>query len=216
MGNIYPTAKYKVLTYNKIDSIEHQDLNAELVSCLHRYIDFGHSNFRWANINDSCSIKEKWFKKITYNLSNSKFNTYRILNSSHQRFTKTIRHAELFVMSGGGYFNEGWPTKVFSQLKELEIAQSLGIETLILGPTIGKLTQRQKEMTKRVFNKSKFVAVRDDSSQNTLSEIGVESTIIPDIAMAKWITEHPTHKDKINKVGVIYTSGVSMASFLLS
>lgn len=203
--NINPKSEFTVLTYSKKDSVSHCNENIKLEYTLHRNVDLNNTKYKFINFNESITIYSKVMERITKLISDSEvFFNYK--SKKHiENHKKIIIDSDIYIMCGGGYFNEKWVSKVRSQLVELELAQEAGIKTAILGPTIGKIPKQLQHLAKKVFGSADLVIVRDESSKKTLAKIGVKADVIPDIAMGCWEVNEAS--DSIKQVGIAYTSG---------
>ena len=206
LKNLDSAIEIIVLTYDNHDSISHLSQGVVLKPSLHKLIDCQAARYRWRDINENISIFDTYVGKLLRVIDNSKLNILRIIKYKSSKFENSLNGADLFIMCGGGYFNEGWASKTYSHIKELEIAQNLGIPTAVLGPSIGKLTSRQKNMVKNVFDKSKALIIRDEASLETLKNEGLSAKILSDIAITDWITVQAKNIDQISNIGITINS----------
>lgn len=98
---------------------------------------------------------------------------------------KQYQNADLFVMSGGGYFNS-WEDSMISRIIELELAQLCKVKSVIIGQTLGPFTIPQaKDRLKNALNSAYGIYVRDIESKKELMAMGIESVLAPDLALSQ-------------------------------
>ena len=93
-----------------------------------------------------------------------------------------FRDADVFLMSGGGYFNT-WQTQFRARVRELELAHKYDCKVLLFGQSIGPFTDQQKEILKKAIKSSDEICVRDSESVSELQTLGFQSALAPDLAM---------------------------------
>ncbi|MFS0489339.1 polysaccharide pyruvyl transferase family protein [Leadbetterella byssophila] len=118
--------------------------------------------------------------------------------------TPEIYGADLFVLAGGGYFNEGWLDKTDSVLLELEFFQGQGIPIFTVGQSIGPFSKDGKARTvySLLRNVTKL-SVRDRRSFDELTAEGIRATIIPDIVLSEKVSNYA----KSNTLVIVVGSG---------
>ncbi|MCR9703235.1 polysaccharide pyruvyl transferase family protein [Vibrio vulnificus] len=205
INRIVPNSEFRILTYSKSDSISHKNGNTEIDYTLHRHVDLGNTGFKFRSFNDSVTLYSKVMDRLTKRVSDSEWYFNHKSHKEKDSLKKSFSNYDAYIMCGGGYFNEKWISKIRSLLFELDIAQSEGLKTIILGPTIGRVPEQLKNDAQKIFSSADLVIVRDESSLKTLLELGVNAEIIPDIAMSSWEVEQ--RDNKVETVGVVYTSG---------
>lgn len=204
LKNLYPRATITVLTYDLEEGKIFEDSCVSVEYCSHHYCDFSSSLVRYQPLDSRYSILYKVYLKIVDKLIDLEKSHDFIWRKRTKKVQKLIENSDLFVMCGGGYFNEKWMSKARSSLNELEFAQKKNLVTWVVGPTIGKFFPSFNNKISDVLRKAEFVTVRDIVSQNRLQDMGVKSKIITDIAMTHCTGVEKT-KDT-NTLGVIITS----------
>ena len=78
----------------------------------------------------------------------------------------------LFVMAGGGYFNDLWKESFYAHLCEIVIAKARGAKIAIIGQTIGPIGEKKdRGLFSRIVRSVDYVDVRDETSYLLLSEL---------------------------------------------
>lgn len=98
------------------------------------------------------------------------------------RIEAAFRTADLFIMSGGGYFNK-WDSMFAARIRELELAHENGCKVILIGQSIGPFTEAQREILKRTLKPTDIICVRDPDSVEELKSLGFEAALAPDLAM---------------------------------
>lgn len=205
----YPDANITVLTYDKNDSCCHK--NVVLEKGLHAIIDNKTSRIRFDRYNSNyqflLKLKHKLINKLLENKYLFKFQLF-IKGKSITELEEIIKRSDVFIMSGGGYYNEKWKAKIRSQALELTLANKHGLKTYILGPTIGHLNAEMTSISKSIFENATAVSIRDEASLKEVKKLGVDPILIPDIALSKSYTGDSDFNklSKLNEVGIVYTS----------
>ena len=156
---IYGNRAYKQLrTYKHTTNIEAFPLLWRIISKIKRII--GHdSNYK------SYSILEK-----------------KIRGNKLEALKEIFRQHDIFIMSGGGYFNE-WEDSFNSRIIELELSKQCS-SSFIVGQTLGPFSKAKQDILKQHLNEIKRVYVRDIASLNELNELGYNTILIPDLALS--------------------------------
>lgn len=92
--------------------------------------------------------------------------------------------SNLFIMSGGGYFNS-WSDNLSSRVLELLLAKKANLKSLVIGQSIGPFLT--KDLANRAYSGLKHadvICVRDKHSLNELNDLGLDCDIAPDLALA--------------------------------
>lgn len=103
-------------------------------------------------------------------------------NIIKDQFIKELSGCEVYLMSGGGYFNS-WDTMFESKIIELECAKKAGCRIVIFGQSIGPFDEFQKKRLQTVSSNIDAIFVRDPISQFELREFNNDVRLIPDIAL---------------------------------
>lgn len=206
----FPGCMCIVLTYDVDDSVVHAADGVHVRHGVHKYSDMGGCEIFCQSIMNDYSVAKKIALKINFSASESRswFNYF----SSHKDcldVKNEISSADIFIMSGGGYFNEKWLNKTRAQLLELNFAANANIPFAILGPTIGGFGENIKNEISSTFGKAALITVRDDFSYSEALQWNKKIDVVPDIALSKWL---PEVNKKID-LGVVFTN--NNASFRL-
>lgn len=111
---------------------------------------------------------------------------------------KPFKDADMFIMSGGGYFNS-WRDSLMSRIMELEFAQKNGVKTFVCGQTLGPFDISEPEES-RLTNALKHVSafyVRDTASLEDLKKWGFDSILAPDMALSQTLCLGEPKKNRI-------------------
>lgn len=133
-------------------------------------------------------IVQRLYARVTRNLRQN--DTVRVLSKYIKKHSfvdlrKPFKDTDLFVMSGGGYFNS-WEDSLISRIIELELAQSCRVKSVIIGQTLGPFTIPQAKTRLMCALKSAHsIYVRDIESQKDLISMGIESRLAPDLALSQ-------------------------------
>lgn len=201
----YPGCSIKVLTYDLLDSAVHARSNVSLHYSAHRLIDLGSSELLYRKMERNYGFFSKVRLKLLFALSESQVWLQHALRSRRlQKLEELIKGADLFLMSGGGYFNEKWISKTRSNLVELAFAKKFGIPYYILGPTIGAFSPQLSGEVKTYFSAAQKISVRDENSYAEVIKYKSAASLIPDIALATWRKGEQRKNDA--SVGVIFTN----------
>lgn len=201
----YPGCSIKVLTYDFLDSSVHARGNVSLHYSAHRLIDLGSSELLYRKIERNYGFLSKVRLKLLFTLAESQFWLQYALRSPRlQELEELIKGADLFLMSGGGYFNEKWISKTRSNLAELAFAKKHGIPYYILGPTIGTFSPKLSGEIRKYFSAAQKISVRDENSYAEVIKYKAAASLIPDIALSTWRAGEQ-RKDG-STLGVIFTN----------
>jgi polysaccharide pyruvyl transferase WcaK-like protein len=196
--NLRDTSEIIVSSYNPSDSKRIISGSIKVVPSVDRKI-FGKYFFRkFLNFNQKeklffRKIKNKFLDYFIAAISILHLITIFFIPSFYLRIVKKMKNeiyqdfenVDLFIMSGGGYFNS-WRTSLVSRFIEIEIAKLQGAKILLIGQTIGPFNNYiYKKIAKYCLQKCDIIAVRDIASLQELKslDINVENDIIPDIAL---------------------------------
>lgn len=197
--------KIDVLTYDIEDSKVHQSVDVKLHYCLHRSIDRGSCRIFCPSIGEDSSRIQRAIVRAKFLITETEtWYKYAASSSVVKLVESVIKDADLFVMAGGGYFNEMWLSKTRSQLQELAIANKLNVPVNIIGPTIGRFKGHLKKQINVTFSRAKIITVRDQYSLIGAKEISSNVKLIPDIALSTWLSPAPRSDEKI--LGVVFNN----------
>lgn len=84
-------------------------------------------------------------------------------------YCKYFENDVLFIMAGGGYFNDHWEESFFVHLTEIVIAKRYNAKVAIIGQTIGPISGLEHKTTfKEIVSAVDYIDVRDRTSFNFL------------------------------------------------
>lgn len=208
LHNKFPNYKITVLLYKKNETVKYLEQleYVEIKQSLHSYIygveekkmDFG-MNFieelklpvvrRWNNqltpIRERQSAKRFLKSPSTYLSEHDEACNY---------FKRLCVDADMYVMSGGGYFNN-WSEMIISKYVEAAIAKQCGLKTFMIGQTVGPFNDYAKQVYNLMLNNIDGCFFRDIESVNDTKQLGHHclADVIPDLALS---TETLYEKEK--------------------
>ena len=175
------------LTYQSDSSLLDGVTRARFVDSMHRRCDNGVAEGLFRPIDSSIS-RHRYFHSKVVNLAQQRMlvgKPYELGALAKPFGEEVLRDASLFVVSGGGYLNEGWISKTASVLDELTVACDLGVPVVVAGPTFGGFRDlRMKSRFYDAFRRAEAIWVRDEFSRKDLIDYGIEAEVIPDVALA--------------------------------
>ncbi|WP_029322993.1 polysaccharide pyruvyl transferase family protein [Butyrivibrio sp. AE3004] len=92
----------------------------------------------------------------------------------------------IFIMSGGGYFNESWNNQFWARILEINIAYNMGAKVVIIGQSIGPvISEIGKSALSDALKKCDFISVRDSLTKEYLEQFveGIDINVYPDVAV---------------------------------
>jgi polysaccharide pyruvyl transferase WcaK-like protein len=201
----YSGCEINVLTYDLDDSRAHLNIDVRLHHCLHRSIDRGSCRLFCSSIDADSSRIQRAILRVKFALTETAvwFN-YAVRNDDSKNVERVIKDADLYVMAGGGYFNEMWLSKTRSQVRELSIANKNNVPVYIIGPTIGKFEGALNNQVKAIFSIAKIVTVRDLHSLADAEKMSRNVKLIPDIALSSWLPAAAMSDEKV--LGVVFNN----------
>ena len=102
-------------------------------------------------------------------------------------FSDSLDESTLFVMAGGGYFNDRWKRQFIARILEIEIAKRKEAKIAIIGQSIGPITSAvNRRYFKTAMNACDYINVRDKDTFNLIRKIlpdkdvtlGIDTAII--------------------------------------
>ncbi len=199
----FPGCHCVVLTYDPVDSAIHSASDVQLMKGAHALTDAGGCEVFIPSMTEDHNLTRKvWIKAKFAVTESSVWFEYSSRQSTLQAVREEIASADLFVMSGGGYFNEKWLNKTRAQLLELQFAEQAGVPSIVLGPTIGSFEGGVRREIAARFKNVRLVTVRDEFSYAEAMRWNDRVSIVPDIALGNWL-EDPGKPDGL---GVVFTS----------
>ncbi len=178
----------------------------EVKPSMHRVL-FGDSAFKYLRTyrRSFDDTRLPSFPRRVYNrlarLSIFQYNADRAYRKSigsddYRHLESLFSQADVFVMAGGGYFNN-WNESFIARIEELKLAAKYSIPSYIIGQTLADFTPERKSLIKRYIVAAKTIRVRDEFSKNELSRLGVSSSVLPDMALTLDYTGRSSVKDEI-------------------
>ena len=192
LRQVFPDSKITIMTYNPFDCIKGTD---DVVPSLHRAI-YGERAYKQLRIYEKSWNYDKYpsliarvINKIDRTIepyrkkSDTYLDAFKADVKAMSYYKELFASADMFVMSGGGYFNS-WEDSFNSRYMELSLAVETNTPIYILGQTIGPLTEQQTKIIAPLMKQVKAIYVRDVESQKDLKAMGCESIVAPDMALS--------------------------------
>jgi polysaccharide pyruvyl transferase CsaB len=113
---------------------------------------------------------------------------------------KSIKNCDFFILGGGGLFTHLTLRANIIWAIQALAAQLYGKPVVMYGQSIGNIRSRfLRKLIARLFNKSLFIALRDQHSIDRLEKMGVtkEIHLIPDLAFRKTPVKHRKAKKEV-------------------
>ncbi len=199
----FPGCQCVVLTYDLADSAVHVSDKVRLQLGAHAFTDGGGCEVFIPSMTEDHSLPRKaWIKgKFAVTESAAWFSHARS-RPGIQTLRAEIASADLFVMSGGGYFNEKWMNKTRAQLLELQFAEQAGVPAIVLGPTIGRFVGGVRDEIAARFKPVRLITVRDEFSYAEAVQWNEHVSVVPDIALGNWLPDPGAPVG----LGIVFTS----------
>jgi len=211
----YPVSEIVVMTYDCEETTRNINRDdVRVISSLHRYLVGDLSSKRFRNITKSHKTSG-WDKSLTTVLEkirariNKKLLFPKAEKISYKKYLELqenpsscylyneFQQADLFILGGGGYFNDGWVDNVYAHSLELIFAGKSKIRSLVIGQSIGPFAQKDiREVAVKGLKNASLISVRDAESQSELADYNLDSSIIPDTAISEISFEY-VQKDEI-------------------
>lgn len=199
----FPGCHCVVLTYDLLDSAVHAAQNVRLKIGAHGLTDGGGCELFRPSMVEDYSLPRKAWVKAKFAFTETAVWFQRASRQAGLRDLQTeLSSADLFVMSGGGYFNEKWMNKTRAQLLELRMAEAAGVPAIILGPTIGRFDGAIRQEIESSFSKARLITVRDEFSLAEAIQWSKRVSVVPDIALSNWLPTPP----QASGLGIVFTS----------
>lgn len=195
-----------VFTWEKEQSLIQHFPDINFVKSNHKGIDEKNIKIKFIPIGSVSFMKSIWIKflhKLKYLKWMEKLNIFS--SSNYDQIRQNLDEVDLLIVGGGGYLHNDMSFKVKSIIDELTIALELGIPFIIMGVTLGKLTdKRLANGLYNVLGKTRNIWVRDEFSYRELKMAGISSEIIPDVAFSDFnLSERETRS---NDIGFMITN----------
>ena len=94
-----------------------------------------------------------------------------------------FRVADLFIMSGGGYFNN-WQESFQARCTELELAAQYNVPSYIVGQSLDSFKDFFKPRLRLVLSTCKKISVRDEVAVKVLKELHIDCIYSPDLVLS--------------------------------
>lgn len=180
-------------------------VDCEVVPSMHRVL-FGDSAFKFLRTYNRSfdDTRLPSFPRRIYNriarLEVFKYNAdkaYRksLCSSAYCEIESLFKQADVFVMAGGGYFNN-WNESFISRIEELKLADKYNLPAYVIGQTLADFTPERKSLLKQHIASARKIRVRDEFSMDELDKLGVSSSVIPDMALTLDYSDDCSHIDK--------------------
>lgn len=199
----FPGCQCVVLTYDLVDSAIHAAEGVTLRIGAHGLTDVGGCElFRPSMAQDYSLPRKAWVKAKFALTETTAWFKYASSTSTLRELQAELATADLFVMSGGGYFNEKWMNKTRAQLLELRMATQASVPTIILGPTIGRFEGPIRQEIESCFRQARLITVRDEFSFSEAAQWSEYVSVVPDIALSNWLPKPVA----ATGLGIVFTS----------
>lgn len=193
----YPDAQITITSYNPEYTREIVGNKYEILPSVHRKI-FGKRAFRFLCVQGYVLNTERmpyYFQRLyNYVIRKIKALCYKnkdVLKSAIAKLDWTelqrpFFNADIFIMSGGGYFNN-WQESMVSRIIELELAEKSKVKSFICGQTIGPFdtTPEWNERLVHALKTVSRISVRDVASQKDLKNWNIHALLAPDLALSQ-------------------------------
>lgn len=199
----FPGCECVVLTYNLQDSAIHAAQRVKLRLGIHALTDGGGCEIFRPVMTEDYGLRKKALVKAKYAVTETEaWFKHASKPSLLRELEVELASADLFVMSGGGYFNEKWMNKTRAQVLELQLAAKAGVPAIVLGPTIGRFTGAIRAEIEASFRKAQLITVRDEFSFAEAEQWSDRVSVVPDIALGNWLP--PVAQPQ--GLGIVFTS----------
>jgi polysaccharide pyruvyl transferase WcaK-like protein len=199
----FPGSQCVVLTYDLVDSAIHAADGITLRIGAHGLTDGGGCElFRPSMVQDYSLPRKAWVRAKFAFTETAAWFKYVSKASTLRELQAELATADLFVMAGGGYFNEKWMNKTRAQLLELRMAAQAGVPSIILGPTIGRFQGAIRHEIESCFRKARLITVRDEFSFAETTQWSEQVSVVPDIALSHWLPAPVVS----NGLGIVFTN----------
>lgn len=199
----FPGCDCVVLTYDTADSAVHASQRVRLAHGVHRITDGGGCELFKPSMAKDYGLIKNAFRKARFALTETSAWFANAVGSKELiQLREEIASASLYVMGGGGYFNEKWLNKTRAQLLEMRIAADCGVPVLILGPTVGTFHGSIQGEIASAFQRARLVSVRDEASYAIVKEWKSDTVMMPDVALGNWLEDAPPKEG----LGIVFTT----------
>lgn len=186
----FPNARIQLLTY---DPEQKLSLNSNVVTIqksAHRVL-FNDSAYRMLStygkvksLSNYPDLIRRIIKKYNFIKYNSLLGTNKVDLSGWDNLETCFKQADLYIMSGGGYFNN-WKESLISRCTELELAAKYDIPSYILGQSLDNFYDYYKPYLQLVLKTCRQISVRDKLSIEVLKELKINAVYSPDLVVSQ-------------------------------
>lgn len=186
----FPDAELVIFSYDPNVTAQEIKWSYRVVKSAHRLL-FGESAFHQLSIykkSNDITKRYPWLGTLKRRVENIFHNIFpkRDLKVDYTRLSEIeplFKDADIFIMSGGGYFNN-WKESLLSRMEELRLAQKYRLKNYIIGQTLDAFHVEYHEALKTLFEGVTGISVRDERSQDMLSNLDITSKLTPDLALS--------------------------------
>lgn len=186
----FPDAEIIIFSYDPTATIQELDGAYRVFKSVHRLL-FGKSAFHQLSIYKKSTDLTKRYSWLGSGIRRIKDIFHKIcpprnleVDYSHVgEIEPLFKDADMFIMSGGGYFNN-WKESILSRMEELRLAQKYGLKNYIIGQTMDDFRPEYEGTLRRLLHGVTGISVRDERSQNVLSKLGISSKLTSDLVLA--------------------------------
>lgn len=209
----YPDANIKIFSYSDVDTsrLFHKK-NIECYNSIHKIV-YGNSAYRFLSIrNKSFNYHALPYplKGILLRLSNfislkkdSRRTDDLKKSKKFSKIDKLFKTADLFIMSGGGYFNN-WTESCLSHMQEIKLAKKYKVKTVLAGLTLDDFNEYLKDDVMEYVSYANAIALRDTNSIAVLNSYGIKASLIPDLALSGlWFKHNISKKRQITLIPAV-------------
>ena len=196
----FPEYMIMILLYKRNETVKHlealdyvqigQSLYSLMYGVHEEKIEFGESFFNELKLPIRRRLNHQLNPiRIKHKLKNFLKSTseyYKKFGKAKEYFAILCGDAELYVMSGGGYFNN-WYEMIISKLFEVRIAKEYGLKTFMIGQTVGPFNKYAREVYRLVLDNIDGCFFRDIESIKDTKSLGYNClpNVVPDIALGE-------------------------------
>lgn len=189
IGNTFQDAEISIFSYEPIVTSEELKNKFKVYPSPHRLL-FGDSAFKQLSIYGKVAPQRNTiFHRVKRRLEQYaktllKYNDELLPNRSNlQEIEVLFATADIFIMSGGGYFNN-WKESLISRIEELRLAQKYNVPSYIIGQSLDNFRPEYQDTLQSLLSKCHSISVRDEKSLNVLSNMGVSAILSPDLVLS--------------------------------
>ncbi len=196
----YPDYTIVVLLYKRNETVKYlealdyvrigQSLHSRMYGVQEKKMDFGGSfldelkspikrrlNHQLTPIRKKKELKRFLASPVEY---------YKKYGAAKEYFSELCKDADIYVMSGGGYFNN-WNEMILSKFLEVRTAKAHGLRTYMIGQTVGPFNAYARQVYRLVLDHMDGCFFRDTESVKDTKALGYNclTDVIPDMALGE-------------------------------